>query len=926
MIVRLLGIAFALTAMSPAAFANASGATSYTLRDQASSCGACHGAANAAMNVSFAGPSAMLPGQTVVWTADLGGPANATALAGFAAAIQKKAQQPTFSSIAGQPTVTGDMSTTISHGNSQGALDGFTGGSAQYTVNLTMPANAVLGTTYQVYMSANAGFGGDEVGWKAANTVTLTVGAPTPTSITPNQAAATANTIPLSWAGTQGEHFKVLRKTGGYPTGPNDAGATSVYEGANTSADATGLAAGTLYYFAAFGKVPNQAVYSANAAQATAATLPPNPTGLTAQSTSSSEISLAWTGTAAEFIVRGKAGAYPAGPADASAKLVYQGSAKNIVDSGLAAGTQYFYRVWGKTANAAVYSSNHAQAQATTSAQPTDRHVAAGGNDNGGANTCAVLAAPCRTITRAMAAAGSGDSIFVQPGIYSVAGGEVFPIAFKAGVQLLATGSPADTFIDGSGDAVQRGLFTSTGNNSGLTRLQGFTLRNGLRTDTPGGSALGGALYISAGNSGVFTITGNVFTANLVHGANADGTLGETGSLAWGGAIAVFSSVVHITNNLFVGNLAKGGDALDQPGQALSGNENGGQAQGGAIFFAGSGSVVNNTFRGNQAVGGDGGLASDGIGASGQAQAGALNAGGNPAPSVFNNVFANNVAAPGAGSVPDAPFAGALVAGNAPTNSNNLFFANLEGNAASVNDDLGANAVQADPKFHSAAVLRLRNSSPARAAGQAAGAPLVDLEELTRPTPPSIGAYEAAFLSQAIQFGLAPVVSVGGTATVHVAPGDSSSPVVLASTTPGTCSIAGTTVSGLAAGPCTLIANQAGDVDYTAAPQVSLTFNVSAQPVFALAVTRSGTGSGSVSSAPAGIDCGAICDANFAGGSMVVLNAVPHAGSVFAGWSGACGGTQSSCQVSMSQARSVTAQFEPDAMQASRVFIDGFEQ
>ena len=192
MIVRKFAAAVVLAALSPACFANAGGATSYTLRDQASSCGGCHGASNAAMTVSFAGPSAMLPGQTVVWTANIAGPSNPTALAGFAAAIQKKAQQPTFSSIAGQPTVTSDMSTTISHGNSQGALDTFTTGTAQYTVNLTMPANAVLGTTYQVYMSADVGRGADQVGWKAANTLTLTVGAPTPTSITPNQAAATA--------------------------------------------------------------------------------------------------------------------------------------------------------------------------------------------------------------------------------------------------------------------------------------------------------------------------------------------------------------------------------------------------------------------------------------------------------------------------------------------------------------------------------------------------------------------------------------------------------------------------------------------------------------------------------------------------------------------------------------------------------------
>jgi hypothetical protein len=923
-LLRLARAAALLAALPSAAFANSGGATPYTLRDAATSCGGCHGASNPALTVSFSGPTVMLPGNTSVWTATLTGtPQNA--LAGFAAALQKPANNAaTFGNIAGQPTVTGDGMTQVSHGSGQGALDSFAGGSAQYTVNLTVPAGAALGSTYQVYMSGNVGSVGAG-NWKAATTQTLTVGAPVPTSLTPNQATATATTIALAWAGTQGEHFRILRKTGSAPNSATDAGATLVYEGANTSATATGLTAGTLYYFAAYGKVPAVASYSATAVQATAGTTPANPTGLTAMASSSTEVSLAWTGTSAEFRVLGKSGAYPTDPNDAAAEVVYQGTAKNVVDGGLLAGTQYFYRVWGKTAGAAAYSTANSQATATTTAQPVDRFVAASGNDQAGANPCTTAATPCRTITRAMTAAGSGDSIFVQPGTYSIAGGEVFPITFKGGVQLVSTGSPADTFIDGSGDAVRRGLFVSTGNASMLTRLQGFTVRNGVRTDTPGGSALGGALYINAGINGLFTVTGNLFTANQVLGADADGGAGETGSLGWGGAIAIFNSTVNITNNVFTGNLARGGHALDQPGVLLSGNENGGNSVGGAIYFAGSGLLANNTFVGNLSMGGDGGTASNGIGASGQAQSGAVDAGGNPSPTVINNIFAGNAAVPGAGTVPDPPVAGALDVSNPPVFSDNLFFNNREGTAPSVGDDLGLDAVLADPKFHSDMVLRLRNSSPARAAGTAVNAPTIDFEELARPAPPSIGAYEAAFLSQALQFGPAPTVSAGGTANVVIGAGASSSPVVLTSQTPGTCTVQGTVVTGVAAGSCTLLANQAADVDFTAAPQVSQTFNVLSQPSFALGVTFAGTGSGSVSSSPAGIQCGPTCSANFASNTSVMLSASAHAGSVFTGWGGDCSGTQPTCQVGMSQARNVVAQFGPDANGAVRVFVDGFE-
>ena len=78
-----------------------------------------------------------------------------------------------------------------------------------------------------------------------------------------------------------------------------------------------------------------------------------------------------------------------------------------------------------------------------------------------------------------------------------------------------------------------------------------------------------------------------------------------------------------------------------------------------------------------------------------------------------------------------------------------------------------------------------------------------------------------------------------------------------------------------------------------------------------LTITTTGSGSGSVSSSPAGIDCGSTCTANFDGGTSVTLTAQPGAGSVFAQWGGACSGSSSACTVSMSEARTVTATFDP---------------
>jgi 5-hydroxyisourate hydrolase-like protein (transthyretin family) len=77
---------------------------------------------------------------------------------------------------------------------------------------------------------------------------------------------------------------------------------------------------------------------------------------------------------------------------------------------------------------------------------------------------------------------------------------------------------------------------------------------------------------------------------------------------------------------------------------------------------------------------------------------------------------------------------------------------------------------------------------------------------------------------------------------------------------------------------------------------------------YTLAVSRAGTGAGSVDSSSAGVACGSTCAVSFDHGSSVTLTATPSAGSVFAGWSGACSGT-GVCTVSMTQARTVTASF-----------------
>ena len=78
---------------------------------------------------------------------------------------------------------------------------------------------------------------------------------------------------------------------------------------------------------------------------------------------------------------------------------------------------------------------------------------------------------------------------------------------------------------------------------------------------------------------------------------------------------------------------------------------------------------------------------------------------------------------------------------------------------------------------------------------------------------------------------------------------------------------------------------------------------------YPLTVTKSGTGNGTVTSLPPGIDCGSDCGEGYPSGTPVTLTATQAGGSFFAGWSGGgCSGT-GSCLVTMDAVKSVTATF-----------------
>jgi len=81
-------------------------------------------------------------------------------------------------------------------------------------------------------------------------------------------------------------------------------------------------------------------------------------------------------------------------------------------------------------------------------------------------------------------------------------------------------------------------------------------------------------------------------------------------------------------------------------------------------------------------------------------------------------------------------------------------------------------------------------------------------------------------------------------------------------------------------------------------------------PATTYALTVAKSGSGTVTSTPAGINCGTDCSEAYPSGASVSLQATPASGYIFSGWSGACSGTATTCTVTMSAAKSVTATFK----------------
>ena len=97
----------------------------------------------------------------------------------------------------------------------------------------------------------------------------------------------------------------------------------------------------------------------------------------------------------------------------------------------------------------------------------------------------------------------------------------------------------------------------------------------------------------------------------------------------------------------------------------------------------------------------------------------------------------------------------------------------------------------------------------------------------------------------------------------------------------------------------------------------SITVTANFAATFPLTVSKTGGGEGTVTSNPAGINCGTSCTANVASGVEIQLTATPAAGSNFVAWTGCSDTNGPVCIVTVTAATQVSAEFQVAAVQAN---------
>jgi hypothetical protein len=539
-----------------------------------SACQGCHNAAG--ITVSFNTTAVnQYPGQTATYSINIS-KTSGTSTAHVGANVH--ATGGTFTIPMGEPLAV--ISGEVIHRSSVGTLRTLATGSTSYSFIFQVPTSATPGSSsYTINGVSAAGHNAysNLVGTAIAG-VNLVVSAIRPSDPTNlNTTSINPNSISLSWSGT-GPAYRLLYKTGSYPSSPTDGTATAV-DVSGTSTTVSSLTASTTYYFAVYGRATFAATntFSTSASQVQATTSPasdPNP----------------WVDA-----VNGNDSNY----GDQSAPF------KTITRALQAVGATGSIRVKPGTYNTAL-------GETFPLTIPSGRTL----RSTNGASLTVIDATGANT--RVLYCNGNSNTTLV----------EGFTI----------TGGLFTRPVDG-GNANGGGIFTENNDQTTFSRciitgneLRGYSATGGSYIS--GGLAYGGGVSISSSQT---KLTNCVISNNIARGGNgytnmSAGNGGDGGS-AYGGGVYAFSSTTGqpvITNCTFNANQTIGGN-----GGTATVSGNGGNG-GGALYTldGNSSTIINNIFSNNTAVGGTGGSPG---GAAGTPLFGGVNANNGT-----NNLFFNN--------------------------------------------------------------------------------------------------------------------------------------------------------------------------------------------------------------------------------------------------------------------------------------------
>jgi len=369
----------------------------------------------------------------------------------------------------------------------------------------------------------------------------------------------------------------------------------------------------------------------------------------------------------------------------------------------------------------------------------------------------------------------------------------------------------AVTLTRGS-DASSYGGGAIENDNGGTVFLTGSTVSSNSATNDGGGLENHGNLVISNSivsnnsasscsgaidNSGSLSITNSTLSDNQV--GNCGGALGNGG-------------VATITNSTLSGN-----NALQNSG---------------AINSTGTVTITNSTLANNTTGGNGGGITNFGL------------------ITVTSSTFWNNSAGDAGGGIINAGTArlqSTLLAENSNGGCTLGFGVTDEG--YNIDDDgscgFGGTSISHSSSLDSTLGQLANNGGPTETVALLPGSPAIgyvpsgycqptDQRGAIRIAPCDIGAYDTSGLPQAIVFTSVPPSepTVGSTYTVTAAGGGSGNEVTF-TTDPSSalvCSINGATVSLIGPGTCTIDANQEGNGNYQASPQVQQSFTVVPPP------------------------------------------------------------------------------------------------